>query len=464
MIETEQLIMEQLEMNGDELTPISIFLHLEGDRKCLLESSASADNGRYSIIGVNPVELLRAEGNQVTRQNLHTRETHAMTGNPVQLLQQAVTRPATETDFPFLSGAIGYVGYDAIRAYENIGAVPDSDRNLPDALLAVYDEIILYDHLEHRVHLIQTSLGGLTDRKEMSRRLHERKAQLERTGERTRMERPLENIVYQPQIEKEAFLSLVEQAKQHIRQGDVFQLVLSQRLDATFVGDPFHFYRKLRQDNPSPYLFYIDLGEVIVLGASPESLIQVKGRHVTTNPIAGTRPRGKTKQADQVLANELLHDEKEQAEHRMLVDLGRNDLGQVCQVGSIHVSREMEIERFKNVMHLVSVVEGTLAEGKTGADALVACLPAGTVSGAPKIRAMQLINQYETKKREVYAGAVGYFDVSGNLDFALAIRTMVIQDGKAYVQAGAGIVYDSDPVLEFEETLHKAKSLLEVWK
>ncbi|WP_393965443.1 anthranilate synthase component I [Exiguobacterium sp. S22-S28] len=464
MIETEQLIMEQLEMNGDELTPISIFLHLEGDRKCLLESSASADNGRYSIIGVNPVELLRAEGNQVTRQNLHTRETHAMTGNPVQLLQQAVTRPATETDFPFLSGAIGYVGYDAIRAYENIGAVPDSDRNLPDALLAVYDEIILYDHLEHRVHLIQTSLGGLTDRKEMSRRLHERKAQLERTGERTRMERPLENIVYQPQIEKEAFLSLVEQAKQHIRQGDVFQLVLSQRLDATFVGDPFHFYRKLRQDNPSPYLFYIDLGEVIVLGASPESLIQVKGRHVTTNPIAGTRPRGKTKQADQALANELLHDEKEQAEHRMLVDLGRNDLGQVCQVGSIHVSREMEIERFKNVMHLVSVVEGTLAEGKTGADALVACLPAGTVSGAPKIRAMQLINQYETKKREVYAGAVGYFDVSGNLDFALAIRTMVIQDGKAYVQAGAGIVYDSDPVLEFEETLHKAKSLLEVWK
>ena len=464
MIETEQLIMEQLEMNGDELTPISIFLHLEGDRKCLLESSASADNGRYSIIGVNPVELLRAEGNQVTRQNLHTRETHAMTGNPVQLLQQAVTRPATETDFPFLSGAIGYVGYDAIRAYENIGAVPDSDRNLPDALLAVYDEIILYDHLEHRVHLIQTSLGGLTDREEMSRRLHERKAQLEQTGERTRMERPLENIVYQPQIEKEAFLSLVEQAKQHIRQGDVFQLVLSQRLDATFVGDPFHFYRKLRQDNPSPYLFYIDLGEVIVLGASPESLIQVKGRHVTTNPIAGTRPRGKTKQADQALANELLHDEKEQAEHRMLVDLGRNDLGQVCQVGSIHVSREMEIERFKNVMHLVSVVEGTLAEGKTGADALVACLPAGTVSGAPKIRAMQLINQYETKKREVYAGAVGYFDVSGNLDFALAIRTMVIQDGKAYVQAGAGIVYDSDPVLEFEETLHKAKSLLEVWK
>lgn len=464
MIETEQLIMEQLEMNGDELTPISIFLHLEGDRKCLLESSASADNGRYSIIGVNPVELLRAEGNQVTRQNLHTRETHAMTGNPVQLLQQAVTRPATETDFPFLSGAIGYVGYDAIRAYENIGAVPDSDRNLPDALLAVYDEIILYDHLEHRVHLIQTSLGGLTDREEMSRRLNERKAQLEQTGERTRMERPLENIVYQPQIEKEAFLSLVEQAKQHIRQGDVFQLVLSQRLDATFVGDPFHFYRKLRQDNPSPYLFYIDLGEVIVLGASPESLIQVKGRHVTTNPIAGTRPRGKTKQADRALANELLHDEKEQAEHRMLVDLGRNDLGQVCQVGSIHVSREMEIERFKNVMHLVSVVEGALAEGKTGADALVACLPAGTVSGAPKIRAMQLINQYETKKREVYAGAVGYFDVSGNLDFALAIRTMVIQDGKAYVQAGAGIVYDSDPVLEFEETLHKAKSLLEVWK
>ncbi|MCT4792371.1 MULTISPECIES: anthranilate synthase component I [Exiguobacterium] len=464
MIETEQLIIEQIEMNGDELTPISIFLHLEGDRKCLLESSASGGNGRYSIIGVNPVELLRAEGSQVTRHHLQTEETVTMTGNPVQLLQQSVTRGTTDFEFPFLSGAIGYVGYDAIRAYENIGPVPDSDRNLPDALLAVYDEIILYDHLEHRVHLIHTSLCGLTDRQEMVRKLHIRKTQLEQTGQQTRIERPLENIVYQPQIEKETFISLVEQAKQHIRQGDVFQLVLSQRLDATFAGDPFHFYRKLRQDNPSPYLFYIDLGEVIVLGASPESLVQVKGRHVTTNPIAGTRPRGKTKQEDIQLADELLNDEKEQAEHRMLVDLGRNDLGQVCQIGSIHVSRQMEIERFKNVMHLVSVVEGTLAEGKTGADALISCLPAGTVSGAPKIRAMQLINQYETKKREVYAGAVGYFDVSGNLDFALAIRTMVIQHGKAYVQAGAGIVYDSDPTLEYEETLHKAKSLLEVWK
>ncbi|QNR20534.1 anthranilate synthase component I [Exiguobacterium sp. Helios] len=464
MIETEQLIIEQIEMNGDELTPISIFLNLEGDRKCLLESSASGSNGRYSIIGVNPVELLRAEGNQVTRHHLQTEETVTMTGNPVRLLQQSVTRGTTDADFPFLSGAIGYVGYDAIRAYENIGAVPDSDRNLPDALLAVYDEIILYDHLEHRVHLIHTSLGGLTDRQEMIRKLKLRKTLLEQTGQQTRIERPLENIVYQPQIEKETFISLVEQAKQHIRQGDVFQLVLSQRLDATFAGDPFHFYRKLRQDNPSPYLFYIDLGEVIVLGASPESLVQVKGRHVTTNPIAGTRPRGKTKQEDTQLAHDLLNDEKEQAEHRMLVDLGRNDLGQVCQVGTIHVSREMEIERFKNVMHLVSVVEGRLAEGRTGADALISCLPAGTVSGAPKIRAMQLINQYETKKREVYAGAVGYFDVSGNLDFALAIRTMVIQHGKAYVQAGAGIVYDSDPTLEYEETLHKAKSLLEVWK
>ncbi|MDI3235329.1 anthranilate synthase component I [Exiguobacterium antarcticum] len=464
MIETDELIMEQLEMNGDELTPISIFLNIEGERKCLLESSTNVGHARYSIIGVNPVELLRAEGNHVTRQNLRTEEISTQTGNPVQLLQQAVTRPIANTEFPFLSGAIGYVGYDTIRSYENIGAVPDSDRHLPDALLAVYDEVILYDHLEHRVHLIHTSIGGLTDRTEMRRRLQARKNQLERTGEQTRIERPLENIVYQPQLEKETFLSLVDQAKEHIRKGDVFQLVLSQRLDATFAGDPFHFYRKLRQDNPSPYLFYIDLGEVIVLGASPESLIQVKGRRVTTNPIAGTRPRGKTKRDDERLAEELAQDEKEQAEHKMLVDLGRNDLGQVCQVGTVRVSRQMEIERFKNVMHLVSVVEGTLTEGKTGADALIACLPAGTVSGAPKIRAMQLINQYETKKREVYAGAVGYFDVSGNLDFALAIRTMVIQNGKAYVQAGAGIVYDSDPTLEYEETLHKAKSLLEVWK
>lgn len=464
MIQTEELVIERLEMNGDELTPISIFRRIDGNRKCLLESSTQSGNARYSIIGVDPVALLRAEGNQVTRHDLKTDESVTTIGDPVHLLQHYITRPTSELDLPFLSGAIGYVGYDTIRAYENIGVMPKIDRNLPDALLAVYDEIILYDHLEHRVHLVHTSLGGVTDRSEMMERLEQRKQQLERTGEQTLLERPLENISYQPQMEKEDFIQLVEQAKQHIRQGDVFQLVLSQRLDATFAGDPFHFYRKLRQDNPSPYLFYIDLGELIVLGASPESLVQVKGRRVTTNPIAGTRRRGQTKQEDERLAAELVADEKERAEHRMLVDLGRNDLGKVCQVGSINVSRYMEIERFKNVMHLVSVVEGTLANGQTGADALISCLPAGTVSGAPKIRAMQLIEQYEMLKREVYAGAVGYFDVSGNLDFALAIRTMVIKDGTAYVQAGAGIVYDSDPTLEYEETLHKAKSLLEVWK
>ncbi|UKS56977.1 anthranilate synthase component I [Exiguobacterium acetylicum] len=464
MVQTDTLIIEQLELNGDEMTPIMIFQQLSGTQKCLLESSAHTDQGRYSIIGVDPVEMIRAEGRTVTREHLTTGEQTQETGDPVRLMQQMILRHGVEEDLPFLAGGIGYVGYDMMRAYETLGDVPERTRQLPDALLAVYDQIILFDHLEHRVHLIQTSLGGITDRDVLRQRLAERKAQLEQPRERTDIERPLRDVVYEPLMDQETFEGLVEQAKTHIRQGDVFQLVLSQRLDATFTGDPFQFYRKLRKDNPSPYLFYIDLGEAIVLGASPESLVQVKGDRVTTNPIAGTRRRGKTKEEDERLAEELLHDEKERAEHRMLVDLGRNDLGRICQIGTVEVTRLMQIERFKNVMHLVSVVEGTLADGKTGADALVSCLPAGTVTGAPKIRAMQLIDQYEQVKREVYAGAVGYFDIRGNMDFALAIRTMVIKDGVASVQAGAGIVYDSIPRLEYQETLHKAKSLLEVWK
>ena len=263
-------------------------------------------------------------------------------------------------------------------------------------------------------------------------------------------------------VSEQTFIDNVLRAKELIGAGEIFQVVLSQRLQAPFTGDCFSLYRKLRKENPSPYMFYVDFDEHVVLGASPESLMSIQGKRVTTNPIAGTRRRGKTSEEDALLEKELLTDPKELAEHRMLVDLGRNDLGRISEVGSIHLTRYMDIEKYQHVMHIVSEVAGTLRDDQHSLDALVSCLPAGTVSGAPKIRAMQVIQEMETVKRGVYAGAVGYIGFNGNIDIALAIRTLVVKDQTAFVQAGAGIVYDSNPQAEFEETLHKAKSLLEV--
>lgn len=255
---------------------------------------------------------------------------------------------------------------------------------------------------------------------------------------------------------------MVEKAKAHIERGDIFQVVLSQRFKAEFCGNPFSLYRKLRTSNPSPYMFYLEFDDYTILGTSPESLVKVQDRKVTTNPIAGTKPRAKTKEEDLEIEQQLLHDEKEIAEHRMLVDLGRNDIGRVSKIGTVNVSKYMSIERYKYVMHIVSEVTGELKDEVHVLDVLTSCLPAGTVSGAPKIRAMQIINDLEQFKRGVYAGAIGYISVNGNMDLALAIRTMIVKDRNAYVQAGAGIVYDSIPESEYLETLNKAKALLEV--
>lgn len=442
--------MKQLIINGDELTPVAIFHRLEGKRKVLLESRAEGKHGRYSIIASNPVETIRADGNEVTDASgtMHTED-------PLALLSELVARDTPDAPYPFIGGAVGYIGYDIQRVYEPIPNTPSETRGLPDALFQRYETVVLYDHVEEQVIVIDTGDDDATNRFDHVKRALE----TAKTHELAPVVRTSERVL----TGKEEFVERVLKAKEAILAGEVFQLVLSQRIDATFTGDPFHFYRTLRKQNPSPYLFYIDLGEVIVLGASPESLVRVEGNRVSTNPIAGTRPRGQTVEEDVRHAADLIQDEKELAEHRMLLDLGRNDIGRVAKVGSVTIPKQMEVERFKNVMHLVSEVEGELRNDLNPIDALRACLPAGTVSGAPKIRAMQLIDELETVKREVYAGAVGYLDVRGGYDFALAIRTMVVQGDTAYVQAGAGIVYDSDPVSEYEETLHKAKSLLEVF-
>jgi anthranilate synthase component 1 len=266
---------------------------------------------------------------------------------------------------------------------------------------------------------------------------------------------------FEADMTKEAFINNVRTAKEHINSGDIFQVVLSRRMKSSFQGSPFSFYRKHRAHNPTPYMFYIDFEKYTVLGSSPESLIKTRGEQVFVNPIAGTKRRGKTSEEDQRIEKELQEDEKELAEHKMLVDLGRNDLGRVCEFGSVRVEKYMMVEKFRHVMHLVSEISGTLHQGKTAIDALSSCLPAGTVSGAPKIRAMEIINTLENTKRGLYSGAIGYVSVNGNIDFALAIRTIIFQAGTAYIQAGAGIVHDSDPESEYEETVNKLKSFLE---
>jgi anthranilate synthase component 1 len=381
---------------------------------------------------------------------------------PLEVLKTRMPEKGMIQDdrFPFFGGAVGYVGYDAIAQYEQIGLIPTDDLGIPDVHLLFFEEVVVFDHYEQKVFIAATPLSNDTDISKLKQQLEKRRKEIIYGTVNKDIDRSYLSA-FSPCMKKEVFIQKVRKAKTYIESGDVFQVVLSQRLQATIKGDSFSFYRKLRVKNPSPYMYYLDFGTYQIAGASPESLIRVNHGKVTANPIAGTRPRGKTDREDQQLKMDLLRDEKELAEHRMLLDLGRNDLGRVCEFGSIEIKKNMKVEHFKYVMHLVSELSGKLNHSFSAIDALISCLPAGTVSGAPKIRAMEIINELEEVKRGLYAGAVGYFSANGCLDFALAIRTMVIKDGKAYIQAGAGIVYDSIPEKEYEETLHKLRAFLE---
>lgn len=449
--------MKVKELNGDMFTPISLFQTISGKKKFLLESSLkNEETGRYSFVGSDPFMECRANGTDVIVEDGQGKR--YVSGDPISIIDGLMPRvESVKSRFPFMGGGIGYLGYDVIRQMEQIGIIPHDQLQMPDIHLMFYEKVIVFDHVEQKVFIVVTS----EDAEDLDNRIRDVESEMRMIHLDPRKEK-IEKLFFQAQLSKEEFMVKVERAKESILKGDVFQVVLSQRLQARFDGDAFSFYRSLRKSNPSPYMFFIDFEEYVVLGASPESLIRVKGTEVTTNPIAGTRKRGETVEEDRRLETELLGDEKEIAEHRMLVDLGRNDLGRICDPGSIRLSKYMLVERYKYVMHIVSEVKGRLKEGISPLQALAACLPAGTVSGAPKIRAMQIINELEPVKRGVYSGAVGYMSFTGDLDFALAIRTMVVKDQLAFVQAGAGIVYDSDPASEFEETMNKAKSLLEV--
>lgn len=451
------------ELEGDMLTPIMLYHQLTGKKRFLLESSYKHEqSGRYSFLGMNPVQEFLAKGKEIEHRNLQTGESAQTEGHSLEALKAMIPHDSSMTfPFPFFGGAVGYMGYDVMFLDEVIGEPLTDELGMPDIHFMFYDTFIVYDHLLQKVTIAAVDLFENRTDSEMEATLEEM-AQMISREQKAKAPEPLEALTFTGSTDKDKYSEMVLKAKDHIVRGDIFQVVLSQRLKAEFKGDPFTLYRRLRTSNPSPYMFYIDFADYTVLGASPESLITVSEQHVMTNPIAGTRPRGKTEEEDANLAAELLADEKEIAEHMMLVDLSRNDIGKVSEIGSVHLTKYKQIEKYKHVMHIVSEVSGTLKEGIHPIDALASCLPAGTVSGAPKIRAMQIINELESMKRGLYSGAVGYITANGNLDFALAIRTMIVKDDVAYVQAGAGVVYDSVPEKEYEETMHKAKALLEV--
>ena len=457
-IESE-LIIEEIE--GDTLTPISIYQRLAGSKKFLLESSLKHENsGRFSFIGANPfMELIGHGGNSQIKKG---HDTDYVSEKPLEVLKKLLSKPNTKSDplFPFVGGAVGYVGYDSIRQYENIGEVPYDELKTPDVHFLFFEVIVVFDHLEQKVYLVASPQINGSSLEDLQGQINKLRREI-KNGTSNEEAEEVSLSSFQAAIPKQEFIDNVQRAKTYIEEGDIFQVVLSQRLKAQIQGEPFSLYRKLRIKNPSPYMYYFDFDGYSIAGVSPESLIKVTGRQVITNPIAGTRPRGKSTTEDESFAKDLLSDEKELAEHKMLVDLGRNDLGRVCEFGTVKVTKFMQIERYKHVMHLVSEVEGTLVEDFAPVDALTSCLPAGTVSGAPKIRAMEIINEMENCKRGIYSGAIGYVSGNGNLDFALTIRTMVIKENQAYIQAGAGIVHDSIPEKEYEETIHKLKMFLE---
>jgi anthranilate synthase component 1 len=457
------------EIVADLLTPVSAFLKIaeHADYAFLLESVEGGEHvGRYSFLGKDPFLILRASGDATTIERGGVTVTSDRPFITTLRSLMADFRSPFVPDLPrFTGGAVGYLGYGASSWFEpvlgDLGAGADGAEQ---AGFMLFDTVLAFDHVQHRILIIANARITADEDLESLYQFACAKIQfLERELERGLSHSKRANadpLEFRSNHTQKEFEDKVRTAKEHIAAGDVYQVVLSQRFEAEVAADPFTVYRALRHVNPSPYMYFIRMGGVSVVGSSPEMLVRVEGSHVETHPIAGTRPRGRNDEEDMRLAEELKRNEKERAEHVMLVDLGRNDVGRVCEYGSVRVPQFMGLERFSHVMHLTSIVEGKLADDRDRLDALVSCFPAGTVSGAPKVRAMQIIRDLEPSGRGLYAGAVGYLDFAGNLDFCIAIRTVIMSKGQAYVQAGAGIVMDSNPAAEYEETRDKARALL----
>jgi anthranilate synthase component 1 len=463
------------EVVADTLTPVAAFANMVGqDDGFLFESVEGGEHwGRYSFVGRRPLATLTARGTSVDAAGrLGVESSDQGILSAIEDLLSRFHSPMLDGLPPLHGGLVGYLGYDVVREIERLPAAPPDDLGHPDAALVVIGQFAAFDHWRQRIILIDNVVvPESADRAALARtyedacgRLRQLAVDCARTEAGEMMPAPLPGIAAADAtrtVSSEEYQAGIETAKDYIRAGDIFQVVLSQRYDLALEADPFDVYRSLRLLNPSPYLYFLRFPEVTVVGASPEPMVRLRDGVVTSRPIAGSRPRGENEHYDRLLEGELAEDPKELAEHIMLVDLARNDVGRVVQFGTEKVDELMTIERYSHVMHITSQVSGQLAEGKGPIDVLRATLPAGTLSGAPKVRAMQIIDQLEPTKRGVYGGVVGYVDFSGNVDTAIAIRTMVVSpDGRASVQAGAGIVADSDPRREDEECAQKAQALL----
>ncbi|HEY4231939.1 MAG TPA: anthranilate synthase component I [Lacipirellulaceae bacterium] len=467
---------------SDVLTPVSAFHKIDdGGSACLFESVIGGEKvGRYSFLAAEPFLLIEAYGKQVSVTTIKDgAKSESTVDNPLDVLRdhaQAVQVAKLPELPPFTGGAVGYAGYDTVRYIEHLPNAPSDDRGLADLSFAFYDHMIVFDNVQKTAIVValarvSSEQGGGSREKELRAAYEDACRRVDRLVEKLAAPggelRPADIVTggevtlkYSSNLTQAQYEAAVRKCAEYIRAGDIFQVVIGQRLAVPLAVDPFEVYRTLRVVNPSPFMFFLRTPKCTLVGSSPEIMVRVVDGKVTVRPLAGTRPRGKTDEEDQRLAEELLADPKERAEHVMLVDLGRNDVGRVANYGSVEISDVMVIERYSHVMHITSNVTGQLTDDRDAFDALAACLPAGTVSGAPKVRAMEIIDEVEPHRRGPYAGAVGYIDFAGNMDTCIALRTIVIQDGTAFVQVGAGIVADSVPEREYEETMNKARGLL----
>jgi anthranilate synthase component I len=471
---------------ADLLSPVSAFLRLnpqalKGSRSpgrnaaqhgFLLESVEGGERvGRYTFFGTDPFQVVSCRANRITL--VRGRQKIEETGNIFEFLRRVGSKYRSVTLAglpPFTAGAVGYLSYEAVRQLERLPARVEPDVETDDAIFMYFRNLVAFDHVQHRLFLISNVLteedpGNLRAKYDAAaRELDALARKLARPLRLPRVPAPRVKLQLRTNMPRERYEAMVERGKEYIRAGDVFQVVLSQRLTVPVRVPTFQVYRALRVVNPSPYMYYLQLGKVTVLGSSPEMLVKVTGREVEYRPIAGTRPRGKTEEEDKRLEADLLSDEKERAEHIMLVDLGRNDVGRVSEYCSVRPERLMFVERYSHVMHLVSLIKGRLRPEADSYAALAACFPAGTLTGAPKVRAMEIIDELEPTRRGLYGGAVLYADFSGNLNSCIVIRTVLIKDSKAYLQAGAGIVADSVPAREYQESMNKAKAMLQAFE
>ena len=456
---------------ADLRTPVSAFLSIAAEEpNCFLFESVEGGEkiGRYTFLGARPYMVLRARGRQITldRNGKKTQQE----GDVFKVLDGLLREhtPAHVPGLPpFTAGAVGFFAHDAVRQLEKLPVLAKDDLQMPDCTLMFFDRLLAFDHVRHEIFIIATA-----DVRRQSPRQAYAHALRDIGRIETQLAAPLARKFLRPpkpktgkmkvavSVSKKHFIGTVEKIKEYIMAGDVFQTVPSLRLELEPGVEPLNVYRALRRVNPSPYMYFLRMGEMTILGSSPEMLVRVSGRKLEYRPIAGTRKRGKDEAEDLKLEEELRDDEKERAEHIMLVDLGRNDVGRVSEFGTVKVRDLMFVERYSHVMHLVSAVEGTLRQGLTPVDAFAACFPAGTLTGAPKVRAMEIIEEVEPVRRGIYGGAVLYADFAGNLDSCIAIRTMLVKGKRAYVQAGAGIVADSVPESEYQECLNKAQALI----